>query len=53
MRNKIITEMHYDYANELVKTIELFKKLFPLDSFDLRKINYSFLNLKKIDILNI
>ena len=80
MRNKIITESHYNYANKFVKilgfinltdwdnqisytnlktsqikicqslnkTLEIFKILFPQDSFNLRKIHYKFENIDQV-----
>ena len=80
MKDKTITNNHFDYVNTIVKilgfdsvadfethiqypmlkskqdiicteinkTIGLFKKLFPLEGFDLRKINYLFENIDQV-----
>ena len=80
MKDKTIKNIHFDYANELVKilgfrnlsdfeysisydllkknqekicfefnkTIDEFKKLFPQEGFDLRKIQYSFKTIDQI-----
>jgi hypothetical protein len=80
MKDKTITQVHFNYTNEQVKvlgfknladfetkipytklkqeqkyiceqinlSIEWFKKLFPQEGFDLRKINYSFENIDQV-----
>ena len=80
MRDRIITESHFNYANKFVKilgfdgltdwgkqipyanlktsqdqicvalnkTLDIFKALFPQDSFNLRKIHYKFENIDQV-----
>ena len=35
-------------CDNFTKSLEIFKKLFPLDKFDLRKINYKFENIDQV-----
>lgn len=80
MRDRVITESHFNYANKFVKilgfnglidwtkqipyanlktsqdeicqsinkTLDIFKALFPQDSFNLRKIHYKFENIDQV-----